>query len=301
MTRLRSGITLFDLLMLIALFALGFALFLPAIGSARLSAARQASMNNLKQIGIALHSYHDATNSLPTGADEQGFSTFTHILPYIEQDSVYRRIDFKKAPTDKANAEMRALVIKTYLNPLDSVRSVTSDAGACNYMVCAGDQPAMEKNTGMYFPGSKIRLADVTDGLSNTLMVGETLKGDSGVQATTVSRQHVVLKADALKGIQPETGVPDWKDSKNIAADRGASWMDGKFLQTIFTGTRTVDDEKPDVDCGGKGGLTGLRSNGGNVAILLGDGFVRRINKKTELRIIQLISNRNDGQPIPVF
>src|SRR5580698_5643244 len=102
-------------------------------------------------------------------------------------------------------------------------------------------------------------------------MAGESLKGDGGVKATTVKRQLVLLKKDDLKGIKDEAGVKDWADSKNIAADRCASWMDGRFLQGTFTGTRTFNDEKPDVNCAGFGGLSGLRTEDDNTNILMAD------------------------------
>ena len=72
-----------------------------------------------------------------------------------------------------------------------------------------------------------------------------------------------------MKGIKDDTGVKDLENDKNIAADRCASWMDGRFLQGTFTGTRTINDDKPDVNCGGIGGLSALRSvdtDGVNIA-----------------------------------
>jgi hypothetical protein len=296
----RRGFTLFQLLILIALFAVGFAMFLPAIAKARLEAAKMVSANNMKQIGIAVHSYHDAFGVMPSGIDARGFSAAAYLLPFIEQAAVFNRIDFKQAPTAKANAEMRAVVIKTFLNPLDPIKSVTMDAGATNYLFCAGDKPDLRNNTGMFFAESKLKLTQVPDGLSNTMMAAETLKGDSAVKATTVARQHVELKVDALKGIKPEAGVDDWKNDKNIVADRGDAWMDGKFLSGTFTGTRTVNDERPDVNCGGMGGMSGPRGLD-SVWILLGDGSVRRLSSKVPLNVIQLLANTNDGQPIPDF
>jgi hypothetical protein len=297
----RSGFTLFQLLILIALLAMGFALLLPAIANARLQAARMASANNLKQIGLACHNYHDTFTVLPAGVDARGFSASACLLPFIEQAQVFQSIDFKQAPTDKANAQARATVVKVFLNPLDPVKNVTMDAGATNYLFCAGDKPDLKNNNGMFFAESKLKLSQVPDGLSNTMMAAETLKGDSAVKATTVARQHVELKGDALKGIKPEAGVDDWKDDKNIAADRCAAWMDGKFLQGTFTGTRTVNDERPDVTCAGQGGLSGLRSLSGDTWILMGDGSVHKLSSKVPLKVIQLLANTNDGQPVPDF
>jgi len=77
--------------------------------------------------------------------------------------------------------------------------------------------------------------------------------------------------------------------------------MDGRFLQGTFTGTRQLNDSKPDVDCGGKGGLSGLRSltDGNNIG--MGDGSVRYITNKIKLDVWKLLSNRDDGQVLPDF
>jgi hypothetical protein len=300
--RNRRGFTLFQLLILIALFAMGFALFLPAIAKARLEAAKMASANNMKQIALAVHNYCSTFQDVfPPGVDPRGFSAFTYLLPYVEQDNVFKNIDLKQAPTAKANADMRAVVIKTYVNPFDQVKSVTMDAGPTNYLFCAGSQPALANNDGMFANPQKFKIGNIPDGTSNTMMLGETLKGDSAVKATTVARQHVELKAEELKTIKPEVGVEDWKNDKNIVADRGAAWMDGKFLSGTFTGTRTVNDERPDVNCGGMGGMSGLRSMSDTVWIGMGDGSVRKMSNKVALNVIQNLANCADGMVIPDF
>jgi hypothetical protein len=298
----RNGFTLFQLLILIALFAMGFALLLPAIANARLQAARMASANNMKQLGLAVHNYAATYNDFfPPGMDKLGFSAAAYLLPYIEQANVFNQIDFKQAPTDKANAQARATVVKVFLNPLDPVKNVTMDAGATNYLFCAGSQPVLGPNDGIFAVGAKWKIGNIPDGTSNTMLIGETLKGDSGVNATTVARQHVELKADALKGIKADAGVDDWKNNKNIAADRCAAWMDGKFLQGTFTGTRTVNDERPDVTCVGQGGFSGLRSLSNDVWICMADGSVRKLSSKVPLNVIQLLANTSDGMVLPDF
>ena len=111
--------------------------------------------------------------------------------------------------------------------------------------------------------------------------------------------QHVALKKDALKDIKDETGVQDFKDDKNIAADRCASWMDGRFLQGTFTGTRVSNDDKPDVTCEGLGGLSGLRSLTEHVSVAMADGSVRTIAKPVSLETWKRLTSRNDGNPLP--
>ncbi len=104
----RSGFTLFELLILLALFVVLFALMLPAVAKVRMAAARTQSQNNLKQIGLAIHNYYDTNGKMPSGVDAKGFSASAYLLPYIEQQNVYNLIDFKKPFDDKANAPARA-------------------------------------------------------------------------------------------------------------------------------------------------------------------------------------------------
>jgi prepilin-type processing-associated H-X9-DG protein len=294
----RTGFTLFQLLILLAVLAILLGLLLPAVQKVRAAAARAQSANNLKQIALAVHNYHAANNLMPAGLDANKFSAAAYLLPFIEQVNVFQLIDFKKTIDDKANAQARAVVMKTFLSPMDNITSVSMDFGATNYLFCAGSKPDLAKNDGIFFKESGIRFADVTDGTSNTVMAGETLKGNSMVKATDVRRQHVQLKKEALKKITDETGVEDFKDDKHIAADRCASWMDGRFLQGTFTSTRMINDERPDVNCGGEGGLSGLRSLGRITNIAMCDGSVRAITKDVKIEVWKALATRNGGEVI---
>ena len=297
--QLRRAFTLYELLVAVAILALLAGLMLPAIAKVRLAAARSQSANNLKQIALSAHNYHASYDLFPPGLDANNFSAAAYLLPYVEQDALFRTIDFKKSIDAKENAFARQTVIRTFLNPIDPILSVSMDYGATNYLYNAGSKPALEDNDGLFYLNSKIRLTDITDGTSNTLMAGETLKGDSGVRAMTVKRQHVALKKAALKDLKDDSGVQDFKDDKHIAADRCASWMDGRFLQGTFTGTRVNDDQKPDVTCEGFGGLSGLRSLVNGVNVAMADGSVRFVTKPLSLETWKLLSGRADGMPIP--
>jgi len=300
-TRNRRAFTLFQLLLILALLAILFALLLPAIAKARIAAARAQSQNNLRQIAIASHGYHDTNQTFPPGNDGNNFSAAAYLLPYIEQQNVYQMIDFKKPMDDKANAAARKVVIPTFLNPLDKVRSVSDDYGATNYLFCAGSKPPLADNDGVFYQDSKVKITDVLDGTSNTLLAVETLKGDGGVKAMDVRRQHVLLKKEDLKGIKEEAGVKEWEKDKNIAADRCASWMDGRFLQGTFTATRTRNDDKPDVNCGGAGGLSGIRSMQDAAVIGMCDGSVRNITRDVKLEVWKAVASRNGGEVISDF
>ena len=90
-----------------------------------MTAVRNQSENNLKQIGLGLQSYHDANGTLPPGNDDNNFSALARLLPYLEYGNLYNMIDFTKAMDDKVNVAARKTVVKVYLNPLDKVKSVS--------------------------------------------------------------------------------------------------------------------------------------------------------------------------------
>src|SRR5205807_388532 len=112
----------------------------------------------------------------------------------IEQDNLFRNLDLKKSIDDKANAQVRATQIKTFLNPMDGIKQVTNDYGATNYLFSAGSKYDLKVNDGIFYLNSAIKFAQITDGTSNTMMAVESLKGDSGMKATDVHRQYVYLK-----------------------------------------------------------------------------------------------------------
>ena len=297
--RSRSGFTLFQLLVVLALLAILLGLLLPAVAKVRMAAARVQSQNNLKQICLALHNYYSTYNKLPAGVDDNHFSVAAHILPYIEQDNLYKLIDFKKSVDDKANAKPLEVNIKVFFNPQDQIGRVTPDFGPTNYLFNAGSKATLDDNDGLFFHNSQIKFPDVTDGLSNTLFTCETLKGDGGVKAVTVKRQHVLLKKESLKDIKPDAGVQDFKDNKNIAGDRCASWMDGRFLQGTFNSMLKPDDPRPDVSCAGLGGVSGPRTasnNGFNAGYA--DGSVRFISTAISAENWKALTTRAGGEVI---
>ncbi len=298
----RTAFTLYELLAAMSAAALLLGLAPPAVLRVQERSYRSRSQNNLKQLALAAHASYDSFGHFPAGNDKNNFSAAAYLLPFVEQQNVYNLIDFTK-PMDGGggNADARRIIIKTFLSPLDPVRSVSADYGATNYLFNAGSQYSLTDNDGIFYQESKTQFADILDGTSNTLMIGETLKGDGGVRAMDVKRQHVALKKTALAGLTADSGVQEFKDDKMIAADRCASWMDGRFLEGTFNSARMANDSRPDVTCEGFGGLSGLRTTNDLVNIALCDGSVRAINVAISAKVWKALATRNSGEVIPEF
>lgn len=201
----HHGFTLIELLVVIAIIAVLIALLLPAVQQAREAARRTQCRNNLKQIGLALHNYHDNFQSLPPGwigvtsgqadvSGTNGWSCFARLLPQIDQGPLYNQIDFNVPVGSATNATVRTTALAAFRCPSDvgpdrwtipKVGTTTplADVAAASYAgvfgkdevdECNGLAPGAPCNSdGVFFLNSRIRFADVTDGLSNTLMVGE--------------------------------------------------------------------------------------------------------------------------------
>lgn len=141
------------------------ALLLPAVQAAREAARRAQCSNNLKQIALALHNYHDTYRSFPPAytVDEDGkplHSWRTLILPYLEQDALYRQIRLDEPWNSEHNQQFASVVIPTYACPTDPT------IGETDYMAIVG--------AGTIFQGAEpIGFREITDGTSNTLLVVE--------------------------------------------------------------------------------------------------------------------------------
>jgi uncharacterized protein DUF1559 len=279
----RPAFSRSDLLACLGLFGCLVALIVPAVTAARAAADDKRSVNNLKMIVLSIHNYADSKQgSLPPGFDDNYFSASARLLPYLEQDALYKKLDFTKSIDDKANEKVRKTVLDVFVNPEDKGqpsggKDPTKRYGATNYLY----------NGLVFFHNSKARFpASIPDGTSNTIAVAETLRGDGSKKAADVKRQYVALPADEAakyKGKREEMGVKEFKAGKHIAGDRCASWMDGRLLQGTFLPGRAPNDPRPDVLAGPSermDGLTGPRSLSDTVNVALFDGSVKAIHAK---------------------
>ena len=189
--------TLVELLVVIAIIGIMVGLLLPAVHSARAAARRMQCQNNLKQIGLAVHNYHDAFKQLPwanANSTLSGGSLFVSILPYVEQANSFQLYDFSRSNRDSLNRQVVSQQLPFYYCPADARRrdvpSCSSDAGrapgtyAANIGTADYNQywrwigaPQPTLNGPVVYSDSKdrrTRFASITDGTSNTLLAGET-------------------------------------------------------------------------------------------------------------------------------
>lgn len=200
----RAAFTLIELLVVIAIMAILIALLLPAVQAAREAARRTECRNNLKQFGIALHNYADAHQVLPPGylyrpdpnGNAMGFGWGALILPMLEQGSLQRRFDFGRAVWDNANTAPRMRHLRAFLCPSDPVseQEFVSMGGpppeqyAMGCYVANFGPPDLDDNQeqrdGVFSRNSATQMSHVSDGLSQTLFVGERVNGPFRVAAS---------------------------------------------------------------------------------------------------------------------
>jgi prepilin-type N-terminal cleavage/methylation domain-containing protein/prepilin-type processing-associated H-X9-DG protein len=186
----RSGFTLIELLVVVAIIGVLIALLLPAVQKVREAAQRTQCINNLKELGLALHNYENTNGFFPAGCtlrwDSWGWSPHAQMLPYIEQDNLAKLIHYDKGPYDPENAAVLTQRIKIFLCPSDPEQGLSDPYGYTNYHPNAGSWEYARAWDGVFgtdlawegVPAlPPVRMAEITDGTSNTAAFAEVCNG----------------------------------------------------------------------------------------------------------------------------
>jgi prepilin-type N-terminal cleavage/methylation domain-containing protein/prepilin-type processing-associated H-X9-DG protein len=330
----RRGFTLIELLVVIAIIAILIGLLLPAVQKIREAAARLRCSNNLKQIALAAHNFHDVNNRLPSAGIfgpparpgcgpgyNSGPSTsgLFFLLPFIEQDNLYRLYDQVEgqqylgttaAPRAGQNDRVGQSAVQTYLCPSDPNTKVQIiggclispylpwaspfplDTGGTNYVFNGGPGNSwtfhaeltarnyMGDRGGAFGPNSKHTLTALSDGTSNTFMLGEVLWVDH---------------ANNVPAGNGQGGKPAWVVgyATNITFQTGgginAAWPCKGPTITIAT-----------TACGSPraAALQSMHSGGCNVALC--DGSVRFLSQNTAQIVLDAAASRSGGEVLPL-
>jgi prepilin-type N-terminal cleavage/methylation domain-containing protein/prepilin-type processing-associated H-X9-DG protein len=240
---MRFGYTLIELLVTIAIVGVLAGLLLPAIQQARESARNIGCRSHLRQLGVAVQTYHDICGGLPyqgtfvPGSTFSGYSVHTRLLPFVEQNNIHRQIRYDVGfATQPEIARMR---LPLYRCPSDSNLRTRKDAGVefypTNYGFCIGNWLGIDQLTGQTGDGAfgvntSHRLSAFTDGLSHTLCASEVK-----------SFQPALLDGGNPTG--PDAPVPEFPDEiaglgGRFELDWGhTQWVSGRTLQTGLTTT----------------------------------------------------------------
>lgn len=186
-TYVKRGFTLIELLVVIAIIAILIALLLPAVQQAREAARRSTCKNNLKQIGLALHNYHETHRIFPPGfLMDHGWLSTTYMLPFMDQAPLYNKLS-PNGPMDVTNATVLAdirTILPAYLCPSSADPNPSQNAdipvngvaiGLSNYLGINGnlDLRCTSRPKGMFYQNSRVKIRDITDGTSNTIAFSE--------------------------------------------------------------------------------------------------------------------------------
>jgi prepilin-type N-terminal cleavage/methylation domain-containing protein len=293
--RIHHGFTLIELLVVIAIIGVLVGLLLPAVQQAREAARRTTCSNNLKQIGLALHSYIDVNETFPPVAQDnptKAVSWMARILPFVEENALYETIDLDGGT---GSATPRGVKIPGYRCPSDSGQSKSSIYAPTNYAVCIGDSTSTKAFKGVmdvidptHSPAKRnMKLKDITDGTSNTMVVAEIRVG------------HPMIESNA-----PAPGTACANGTEVNPSDRGASWFSAALARYGAYNT-ILPPNAASIECASSTSrvLHTARSwHPGGVSIVLADGATRFVNDNVDVTTVwQRLGNRADGLPVGAY
>jgi prepilin-type N-terminal cleavage/methylation domain-containing protein len=322
--RVKRGFTLIELLVVIAIIAILIALLLPAVQQAREAARRSQCKNNLKQIGLALHNYHEVGGSFPpgvvntnwTGTVSNGLAWSVLILPHLDQAPLYNTIN------TLSSLESQAIIASEVLTTLRCPSDVGPDQatggtsigiwGTSNYpanygvglpVIDASITDVSRSCEGVFGQNSKIRFRDVKDGTSNVIFIGERRMGRiceasdlaivSGTGAFTYSGCTVWAGLDEAQSGSGLTFLATGSTGVTAGAPVGPIRINPKTDDASNSTGNPITNDQTTI---------GYNSwHPGGAHFLTGDGAVRFITENVDINTYMSILRRTDGATVGAF
>ncbi len=326
MNRQRSGFTLIELLVVIAIISVLIALLLPAVQAAREAARRAQCVNNLKQLGLALHNYNSSFGSFPINRSvfvaappvptPYAYSAFAMLLPFIEQAPLYASINFNlpSGTTYQAgNTTALATVISGLLCPTDPQQVPAGEAGS-DYRFSEGTTIAYEWGAtdpsgynaslpapdGPFFDNTAVTLAQITDGTSNTAATAEKLLGDFNTAVANQIRDiyvGTVIPTTPEQAYQYCQALDPTATPSNGSSTEGTPWISGTVSVTPYKHVSPPNT----MSCyyyPERLTLTSTSLHPGGVNVGMCDGSVRFFKQTIDRTVWRAIGSRNGGEVI---
>ena len=327
-----AGFTLVEMLVTIAIIGILIALLIPAVQMAREASRRNHCSNNLKQIGLAVQSHHDAFGQLPPGRNRSSidghglcFSAYAYLLPYLEASGLYDTIDFKANPDVPPQSAVNQTIGFFVCTSDGPINRLQGESAVHNYPLNTGStmpvsthNPSGTRVTGIFFENSRINWRDVLDGTSHTVCVSETIRSipgqgeaPAGIWNGQPTNGFVLTRGNdnATNGPELTSYLNQCQPGGRLQQTRCSRWLYGAPGHSMYNHLRVPND--PGIDC--RGGLPHSNRNGywwdrlshnvaarsrhpGGVNALFCDGHVAFVQGGISETTWQALGSRNQGE-----
>jgi prepilin-type N-terminal cleavage/methylation domain-containing protein/prepilin-type processing-associated H-X9-DG protein len=333
----RRAFTLIELLVVIAIIAVLIALLLPAVQAAREAARRSSCVNNLKQIGLALHNYHQTYDSFPMGSSKQydnfgtyapdhGLSAQAQMIGFLGETALYNALNFNwgmntSATSGPINSTVYMAKVAEFLCPSDPFagpQALNSYYDSCGTTTYNPTSQTTLYSTGLFTWWYSYGIRDCLDGVSNTIAFGEVQSGDGStswnntngiVQLTSVPSSALVLDASVswtavMAGLNACNTAWKARSGGNLNAGHGNYWIHGTKAQTLFDTVVTPNSKNSswtvcsNSAIGDSEWVKASSHHPGGANFLMGDGSVRFLKDSINQQTYWALGTRARGEVI---